>query len=157
MGNVCAKSSFVTLTEDRPLSTRPGPVALVGQSGGMMIYTNQALQERGIWPGYLITSGNEAGLSLADYIAFFATEPELKVIIIYIEAISRVGEVQGGLPAGATQRQVGDRASSSASRTPAATRRSRIPARLPAASRRSTRSPARSASSAPTRSTMRSS
>jgi acetyltransferase len=88
MGNICAKSRFVTLTEDRPLAVRPGPVALVGQSGGMMIYTNQSLQERGIWPGYLITSGNEAGLSIADYVAYFATEPELKVIIVYIEGLS---------------------------------------------------------------------
>ena len=38
MGNVCAKSRFVTLAEDRPLTLRPGPVALVGQSGGMMIF-----------------------------------------------------------------------------------------------------------------------
>jgi acyl-CoA synthetase (NDP forming) len=88
MGNVCAKSRLVTLTEDRPLAVQPGPVALVGQSGGMMIFSNQALQERGIWPGYLITSGNEAGLSVADYIAFFADQPELKVIIIYVEAIA---------------------------------------------------------------------
>ena len=92
MGNVCAKSRLVTLTEDRPLAVRPGPVALVGQSGGMMIFTNQALQERGIWPEYLITSGNEAGLSIADYIAFFAGEPELKVIIIYVEAISQLAK-----------------------------------------------------------------
>ena len=92
MGNVCAKSRLVTLTEDRPLAVRPGPVALVGQSGGMMIFTNQALQERGIWPEYLITSGNEAGLSIADYIAFFTGEPELKVIIIYVEAISQLAK-----------------------------------------------------------------
>ena len=50
MGNVCAKSRFVTLVEDRPLAVKPGPVALVGQSGGMMIFTNSALEERGIWP-----------------------------------------------------------------------------------------------------------
>ena len=37
MGNICAKSSFVTLAEDRPLTLRQGPVALVGQSGGMML------------------------------------------------------------------------------------------------------------------------
>ena len=92
MGNVCAKSRLVTLTEDRPLAVRPGPVALVGQSGGMMIFTNQALQERGIWPEYLITSGNEAGLSIADYIAFFADQPELKVIIIYVEAVSQLAK-----------------------------------------------------------------
>jgi acetyltransferase len=88
MGNVCAKSRLVTLTEDRPLAVRPGPVALVGQSGGMMIFINAALEERGIWAEYLITSGNEAGLSVPDYVAFFAGEPELKVIIIYVEAIS---------------------------------------------------------------------
>jgi acyl-CoA synthetase (NDP forming) len=90
MGNVCSKSRLVTMTEERPLAVRPGPVALVGQSGGMMIFTNQALQERGIWPEYLITSGNEAGLAIADYIAFFADQPELKVIIIYVEAIARL-------------------------------------------------------------------
>ena len=90
MGNVCAASRLVTLTEDRPLAVRRGPVALVGQSGGMMIFTNQALQERGIWPGYLITSGNEAGLATADYIAFFADQAELEVIIIYVEAVARL-------------------------------------------------------------------
>jgi len=88
MGNVCAKSSLVTLTEDRPLAVRTGPVALVGQSGGMMIFINAALEERGIWAEYLITSGNEAGLSVPDYVAFFADQPELKVIIVYVEALS---------------------------------------------------------------------
>jgi acetyltransferase len=90
MGNVCAKSRFVTLTEDRPLAMQQGPAALVGQSGGMMIFTNAALAERGIFAEYLITSGNECGLSMGDYIAFFAGEPELKVIIIYVEAISNL-------------------------------------------------------------------
>ncbi len=87
MGNICAKSRLVTLTEDRPLTLRQGPVALVGQSGGMLIYMNVALEERGVNAEYLITSGNEAGLSIPDYIAFFADQPELKVIILYIEAI----------------------------------------------------------------------
>jgi acyl-CoA synthetase (NDP forming) len=90
MGNVCAKSRLVTLTEDRPLKLQKGPVALVGQSGGMMIFTNSALEERGIAAEYLITSGNEAGLSVGDYIAFFADQPELKVIVIYVEAISNL-------------------------------------------------------------------
>ncbi|HEY6257555.1 MAG TPA: acetate--CoA ligase family protein [Xanthobacteraceae bacterium] len=88
MGNVCAKSRLVTLTEDRPLAVRTGPAALVGQSGGMMIFLNAALEERGIWAQYLITSGNEAGLSVPDYVAFFADQSELKVIIVYVEAIA---------------------------------------------------------------------
>src|SRR5207244_7198837 len=90
MGNVCAKARLVTLTEDRPLKLKEGPVALVGQSGGMMIFTNSALEERGITVEYLITSGNETGLSVGDYIAFFADQPELKVIVIYVEAISNL-------------------------------------------------------------------
>ncbi len=88
MGNVCAKSRLVTLTEDRPLRVKPGPVALVGQSGGMMLFLNQALEERGMDAAYLITNGNEAGLALADYVAFFADQPDLKVIIMYVEAIA---------------------------------------------------------------------
>lgn len=90
MGNICAKSHFVTLSEDRPLTLCEGPVALVGQSGGMMIFLNASLEERGINAEYLITSGNEAGLGIPDYIAFFADQPELKVIILYIEAISDI-------------------------------------------------------------------
>src|SRR5438477_12940912 len=92
MGNVCSKSRLVTLTEERPLAVRPGPAALVGQSGGMMIFINSALEERGIFAEYLITSGNEAGLSVPDYIAYFADQPELKVIIVYVEAISDVAK-----------------------------------------------------------------
>lgn len=88
MGNICAKSRLVTMTEDRLLTLRQGPVALVGQSGGMLLYLNQAFEERGIVAEYLITSGNEAGLGIPDYIAFFADQPELKVIVVYIEAIS---------------------------------------------------------------------
>jgi acetyltransferase len=92
MGNVCARTRLVTLTEDRPLKLNEGPVALVGQSGGMMIFTNSALEERGIAAEYLITSGNETGLSAGDYIAFFADQPELKVIVIYVEGISRLAK-----------------------------------------------------------------
>jgi acyl-CoA synthetase (NDP forming) len=90
MGNICAKTRLVTLSEDRPLLLRPGPIALVGQSGGMMIFLNAALEERGMNAEYLITSGNEAGLGIPDYIAFFSDQPELKVIIVYIEAIGDI-------------------------------------------------------------------
>jgi acyl-CoA synthetase (NDP forming) len=90
MGNICAKTRLVTLSEDRPLLLREGPIALVGQSGGMMIFLNAALEERGVSAEYLITSGNEAGLGIPDYIAFFSDQPELKVIIVYIEAIGDI-------------------------------------------------------------------
>jgi acetyltransferase len=90
MGNVCAKTHLVTFPEDRMLTVQEGPVAMVGQSGGMMLFANGALNERGIVAEYLITSGNEAGLSVGDYIAFFADQPELKVIVIYVEAVANL-------------------------------------------------------------------
>ena len=91
MGNVCKPARFVTLTEDRPHNMDMGEVALVGQSGGVMIFINQALEERGMLARYLITSGNEAGLQVADYIAYFAGDPALKVIIVYVEAVADLG------------------------------------------------------------------
>jgi acetyltransferase len=87
MGNICARSSFVTLVEDRRLNVGGGPIALVGQSGGVMVFLNQALEERGLNVDYLITSGNEIGLCISDYIAFLAAEADLKVIVVYIEAL----------------------------------------------------------------------
>ena len=91
MGNICKPAGFVTLTEDRPHNMSMGEVALVGQSGGVMIFINQGLEERGMFARYLITSGNEAGLQVADYIAFFAGDPALKVIIVYVEAVADLG------------------------------------------------------------------
>ena len=88
MGNLCAKSRLVTLSDTRGGRVAPGPVAMVGQSGGVMIFTHSVLDERGHGVGYLITSGNEAGLSVADYIAFFAVEPEVRIILCYIEAVA---------------------------------------------------------------------
>ena len=92
MGNVCKPARFVTLTEDRRQNMTPGEVALVGQSGGVMIFVNQALEERGMSARYLITSGNEAGLRVADYIAYFASDDALKVILVYVEAIADIDE-----------------------------------------------------------------
>ena len=74
LGNICAKSRLATLSQDGELTMRLGPVALVGQSGGVAIFVNRVLQDRGIDAGYIVSTGNETGLVMADYVAFFATE-----------------------------------------------------------------------------------
>ncbi len=91
MGNVCGRSRLVTLTDFRPMQVAPGPVALVGQSGGVMIFTQTVLQERGLQAGYVVTSGNEIGLTMADYIAYFSAEPDVRIILCYVEAVADVG------------------------------------------------------------------
>ena len=87
LGNFSAPSKLVTLTEDRQLNLAGGPIALAGQSGGVMVFLNQSLEERGLLAAHLVTSGDEIGLTIADYIAFFAHEAQVKVIIVYIEAL----------------------------------------------------------------------
>ncbi len=87
MGNMTASHSFVTNPDDRPQNVTPGPVAIIGQSGGIATAIKRTLEERGIVAGTLITSGNEAGLNMADYIHYFAADPDTKVIVCYLESV----------------------------------------------------------------------
>src|SRR5271169_2051869 len=87
MGNIHAPSRLMTLTDDRPHRLAPGPVAIVAQSGGLGMAIKRTLEERGIATASLVTSGNEAGLTTADYIAYFATLPFVRVIVCYLEAV----------------------------------------------------------------------
>jgi acetyltransferase len=88
MGNIHAPSRLMTLTDDRPHTIAEGPVAIVAQSGGLAMALKRTLEERGLVTASLVTSGNEAGLSSADYIAYYATLPFVRVIVCYLEAVS---------------------------------------------------------------------
>jgi len=87
MGNIHAPSRLMTLTDDRPHTIAEGPVAIVAQSGGLAMAIKRTLEERGIVTASLVTSGNEAGLTSADYIAYYATLPFVHVIVCYLEAV----------------------------------------------------------------------
>lgn len=87
LGNLAANSSLVTMPDDRPQVLEPGPVAIVGQSGGLAMAIKRTLEDRGINTGYVVTSGNEAGLTTADYIRFFTSDGDTKVIVSYLEAV----------------------------------------------------------------------
>ncbi len=87
LGNFNASASFFTLPDDRMQQFVPGPAAIVAQSGGIVLAIKRALEERGIAAGMLVTSGNETGLTAADYIAYYVQQPSVKVIVAYLEAI----------------------------------------------------------------------
>lgn len=87
LGNMAAAGSLVTMPDDRPQVLERGPVAIVGQSGGLAMAIKRTLEERGINTGYMVTSGNEAGLTTADYIRFFTADEDTRVIVSYLEAI----------------------------------------------------------------------
>lgn len=88
MGNLVGKCRLATLTNTLAQTVRPGPVALVGQSGGVLIHLNSVLLERGLVPGYVLCTGNEVGLSTADCIAYMAQDPDVRVVLAYVEGIA---------------------------------------------------------------------
>jgi acyl-CoA synthetase (NDP forming) len=67
----------------------PGAVAFVTQSGGTVQYLAATGAHRGVHFNYLISSGNELSLDLADYINHFAQDESTRVIALFIEGIRR--------------------------------------------------------------------
>jgi acetyltransferase len=67
----------------------PGSVAFVTQSGGTVQYLVGMGAHRGVHFNYMVSSGNEISLDLADYVNFFAEDPSTRVIALFIEGIRR--------------------------------------------------------------------
>lgn len=81
-----AAGGLMTLSLTRAARTG-SPVALVGQSGGVLMFTYEALVDRGISPATVIASGSELMLGAADYIRYLADDENVKVIGCFIESI----------------------------------------------------------------------
>ncbi len=89
LGNLSARARLLTLPDDRVQELVPGPVAMVGQSGTTTPSIARTLMDRGIDVSYVVTSGNETGLVTADYIRYFVTDPEVRLIFCLVEAVRR--------------------------------------------------------------------
>jgi acetyltransferase len=86
-GNLHARAGLMTMPDDRLQRLANGPVAIVGQSGGLAMAIKRSLEGRGTDAGSVVTSGNQAGLSGADYIAYYAMNDDIRVIVCYLEAV----------------------------------------------------------------------
>ena len=87
LGNLSAGERLFTNIDDRVVTMEAGPVAVAGQSGAIVMAIRQALEDRGIGVGYMVTTGNEAGLETPDLMAYFAADPSIRVIVIYLEGV----------------------------------------------------------------------
>jgi acetate---CoA ligase (ADP-forming) len=74
-----------------PEGTR-GAVAIVAQSGGLGNHLEAGLNARGVPVSCWISTGNEAGLGLADFIQYLLDDPVTQVIALYAEDIRRPQE-----------------------------------------------------------------
>jgi acyl-CoA synthetase (NDP forming) len=64
---------------------RPGPIALLFQSGALTHAVMDPVAARSSGYSYIITTGNEAVVELADYVAAIADDPHTRVIACFVE------------------------------------------------------------------------
>jgi acetate---CoA ligase (ADP-forming) len=87
LGNLSAGENMFTNIDDRIVTMEPGAVAIAGQSGAIVMAIRQALEDRGVGVGYMVTTGNEAGLETPDLMSYFAADPSIRVIVVYLEGV----------------------------------------------------------------------
>jgi acyl-CoA synthetase (NDP forming) len=87
LGNLSAGENLFTNIDDRIVTMEAGPVAIVGQSGAIVMAIRQTLEDRGVGVGYMVTTGNETGLETPDLMAYFAADPSIRVIVVYLEGV----------------------------------------------------------------------
>jgi acetyltransferase len=87
LGNLSAGEKLFTNIDDRIVTMEAGPVAIVGQSGAIVMAIRQALEDRGVGVGYMVTTGNEAGLETPDLMSYFAADPGIRLIVVYLEGV----------------------------------------------------------------------
>jgi len=87
LGNLSAGEKLFTNIDDRIVTMEQGKVGIAGQSGAIVMAIRQALEDRGVGVGYMVTTGNESGLETPDLMAYFAADPSIRVIVVYLEGV----------------------------------------------------------------------
>ena len=94
---LCGPNSegIINFAEDIPASfstaldmegNKTGSSALITQSGALGTYAVSLCRQRGIGVHSFISTGNEAALDFADYVAYLSDRPEVQLIAAYIES-----------------------------------------------------------------------
>ncbi len=88
MGIINVKASTAAFSSQFPQPLRPGPVALVSQSGGLGAAAfNPLMEDRELGFGYFVSCGNQVGTTIEDYIEYFLDDPEISVIAVVLESL----------------------------------------------------------------------
>jgi len=66
---------------------KPGPMAMVTQSGGFGFGVVSAAAHYGVGCNYAISTGNEADLTLLDWVADLIERPEVEIVVAFMESI----------------------------------------------------------------------
>jgi len=66
---------------------KPGPMAMVTQSGGFGFGVVAAAAHYGVGCNYAISTGNEADLTLLDWVADLVERPEVGIVVAFMEGV----------------------------------------------------------------------
>jgi acyl-CoA synthetase (NDP forming) len=80
-----AIASFATLIGEVP--PEPGPIAIVSQSGAMSVVPYAFLRAEGLGVRHAHATGNECDLTVADLAWAVAGDPEVRLILLYLESV----------------------------------------------------------------------
>ncbi|MBA3027688.1 MAG: hypothetical protein FP816_02600 [Desulfobacteraceae bacterium] len=80
---IFSTESGLSLTPFTP--SQPGGLAFVSQSGNFGGQLSMMAMQRGIGLSKFVAMGNQADLQIADYLDYFAWDPQTKVIAVYME------------------------------------------------------------------------
>jgi acetate---CoA ligase (ADP-forming) len=89
MGSYSYREKLFAYPNTELCKVPPGPVGGIFQSGGTMQFWMKSASDRGLRFSYVVSSGNEADLDLADYLNFMVDDPDTKQIVLFIEGIRR--------------------------------------------------------------------
>lgn len=81
-----AIASFSTLFTEAPPAD--GPIGIVSQSGGISAMTYGLLRGRGLGVRHVHATGNEADVSVADLAWAVAHDPDVRLLLLYMENIA---------------------------------------------------------------------
>ncbi len=78
--------SFSTMYIEAP--PMDGPIAVVSQSGAMSVVPYGLLRARGLGVRHSHATGNDADVSVAELASVVAEDPDLKLLLLYLESIT---------------------------------------------------------------------
>jgi acyl-CoA synthetase (NDP forming) len=79
--------SFSTMYME--VEPKDGPIALIGQSGASCVMPYSFLREAGMGARYLVGSGNDADLCVAELVRMVSEDAEIKLILAYLETVRK--------------------------------------------------------------------
>jgi acyl-CoA synthetase (NDP forming) len=82
-----AVASFSTLFTTLP--ALDGPIAVASQSGAMSVVPVGLLRQMGLGVRYALATGNDADVTVAEMAAAAVSDPDIKLLLLYLESIPR--------------------------------------------------------------------